>query len=120
LTGALNDLLSRLESALTAQRRFIAEAAHQLRTPLTAIKLQVEEISRETQMSDARPLLQSLRASTDRAVRLSNQLLSLARAEPDSLGIRPFEPVDLLLLAQETGAEWAPRALTRGIDMQFS
>lgn len=120
LTGALNDLLSRLESALSAQRRFIAEAAHQLRTPLTAIKLQVEEVSRETQMADAQPLLRSLRASTDRAVRLSNQLLSLARAEPDSLGTRPFNKVDLLLLAQETGAEWAPRALARGIEMQFS
>lgn len=120
LTCSLNDLLSRLELALSAQRRFVAEAAHQLRTPLTAIKLQVDEVARESTMEDARPLLQSLRASTDRAVRLSNQLLSLARAEPDSGAAKPFETFDLLSLARETGAEWAPRALASGIDMQFT
>lgn len=120
LTRSLNDLLSRLESALSAQRRFVAEAAHQLRTPLTAIKLQVEEVARENTMDEARPLLHSLRASTDRAVRLSNQLLSLARAEPDSGTGKAFETFDLLSLARETGAEWAPRALASGIDMQFT
>lgn len=120
MTHALNDLLSRLESALTAQRRFIAQAAHQLRTPLTAIKLQAEEVARETTMENARPLLESLRASIDRAVRLSNQLLLLARAEPDSSVAKPFEKVDLLSLVRETGAEWAPRALARGIEMQFT
>ncbi|MGQ0619024.1 MAG: sensor histidine kinase [Panacagrimonas sp.] len=120
LTGALNDLLSRLELALSAQRRFIAEAAHQLRTPLTAIKLQVEELGRESSLEEARPLLVSLRNSTDRAARLSNQLLSLARAEPDSGAAKPFAKVDLLSLVHATGAEWAPRALARGLDMHFS
>lgn len=120
LTRSLNDLLSRLESALSAQRRFVAEAAHQLRTPLTAIKLQVEEVARERTMEGARPLLHSLRASTDRAVRLSNQLLSLARAEPDSGAAKPFEAFDLMSLVRETGAEWAPRALASGIEMQFT
>ncbi|HKY20250.1 MAG TPA: sensor histidine kinase N-terminal domain-containing protein [Vicinamibacterales bacterium] len=120
LTRSLNDLLARLEVALTAQRRFIAEAAHQLRTPLTAIKLNAEDVSRESTMEGARPLLVALRASTDRAVRLSNQLLSLARAEPDGTVARTFETVDLHSLVQETGAEWAPRALERGIEMQFT
>lgn len=120
LTRAVNDLLARLESALSAQRRFIAQAAHQLRTPLTAIKLQAEGLRRELSLEDARPIIASLRESTDRAARLSNQLLSLARAEPDSGGAKPFRPVDLLALVRDTGAEWAPRALARGLDMHFS
>ncbi|CAN5319606.1 sensor histidine kinase [soil metagenome] len=120
LTRSVNDLLERLESAITAQRRFIAQAAHQLRTPLTAIKLQAEEIRRENTHAELRPSLDALKISTDRAVRLSNQLLSLARAEPDSSGVRSFERIDLLSLVRDTGAEWAPRAYARGLDMQFA
>lgn len=120
LTRSLNNLLGRLGEAQNAQRRFIADAAHQLRTPLTAIKLQVEEAAREDTIESVRPILLSLQQSADRAVRLSNQLLSLARAEPDSSQPKPFKPVDLVQLAQDTGAEWAPRALSSGIEMQFA
>lgn len=120
LTRALNDLLSRLETALAAQRRFLAEAAHQLRTPLTAIKLQAEEMGREGTPEETRPLLNSLRISTDRAARLSNQLLTLARAEPEGSAAKPFRRFDLVSLVRETGAEWAPRALAAGIDMHLS
>ena len=120
LTRALNELLSRLEGALSAQRRFIAEAAHQLRTPLTAIKLQAEEIRREGEATPLRPLLDALRASTDRATRLSNQLLSLARAEPDGAGLSSFRRFDLVRLVEEAGAEWVPRAFARGLDIRFT
>jgi two-component system sensor histidine kinase TctE len=120
LTRALNDLLSRLASALNAQRRFLAEAAHQLRTPLTAIKLHAEQIGRESTLHDAAPLLDALRVSTDRAARLSNQLLTLARAEPDGSAARPFRRLDLASLVRETGSEWAPQALSVGLDMHFS
>lgn len=119
LTHSLNELLSRLESALTAQRRFVAEAAHQLRTPLTAIKLQAEDIRRERRPEEVRPLVDGLLQSTERAVRLSNQLLSLARAEPDNSGTQNFQRFDLLQLVQETGAEWAPRAFAKRIEMQL-
>jgi two-component system, OmpR family, sensor histidine kinase TctE len=120
LTRSLNDLLGRLSSAQTAQRRFIADAAHQLRTPLTAIKLQVDEAAREDTIEGAHAILLSLQASADRAVRLSNQLLSLARAEPEAQRAKAFQKVDLASLAQETGGEWAPRALSHGIEMQFA
>ena len=119
MTLSLNNLLGRLADAQTAQRRFIADAAHQLRTPLTALKLQVEEATREDTLEGARAILTSLRASADRAVRLSNQLLSLARAEPGGSQSKPFQQVNLVSLMQETGAEWAPRALSTGIDIQF-
>ncbi|WP_374679978.1 sensor histidine kinase [Hydrocarboniphaga effusa] len=120
LTRSLNDLLARLQSAVTAQQRFIAHAAHQLRTPLTAIKLQAEAVIRESRQDEIAPLLGALRASIERAARLTNQLLSLARAEPDSSGDRPFRRIDLVALVQETGADWAPRAFARGLDMQFA
>lgn len=119
LTNSLNELLARLESALMAQRRFVAEAAHQLRTPLTAIKLQAENIKREQRPEEVRPLVDALLQSTERAVRLSNQLLSLARAEPDSAGVREFQRFDLRQLVQDTGAEWVPRAFARRIEMQL-
>ena len=119
LTRALRNLLTRLNDALLAQRRFISDAAHQLRTPLTGIKLQADAILREHTSDEARPMLEALRQSTDRAARLSNQLLSLARAEPDGRGGRPMQRFDLYALLQDTGAEWASRALARGQDMHF-
>ena len=118
LTGALNALLGRLKSALEAQRKFIADAAHQLRTPLTAVKLHAEQavIAREPQkVNDA---VRELRAAADRAVRLSNQLLSLARAEPGEQAAR-FVDIDMATLAFETGAEWVPRALASHVDLGF-
>jgi signal transduction histidine kinase len=118
LTGALNALLGRLKSALEAQRKFIADAAHQLRTPLTAVKLHAEQAvnAREPQkVSDA---VRELRAAADRAVRLSNQLLSLARAEPGEQAAR-FVDIDMAALAFETGAEWVPRALASHVDLGF-
>lgn len=120
LTRALSNLLLRLQDVLEAQRRFISEAAHQLRTPLTAIKLQVESVLREPMPDETRAAVEALRRSTGRAARLSNQLLSLARAEPDGLAGRPMRALDLNEIARETGAEWAPRALARGQDMQYS
>ncbi|MCX4164642.1 MULTISPECIES: sensor histidine kinase [Paraburkholderia] len=118
LTGALNALLGRLKTALDAQRKFIADAAHQLRTPLTAVKLHAEQaaVARDPQLALA--AVHELRAAADRAVRLSNQLLSLARAEPGEQAAR-FVSVDMAALAFETGAEWVPRALGVHVDLGF-
>ena len=118
LTGALNALLGRLKTALDAQRKFIADAAHQLRTPLTAVKLHAEQaaVAREPQQVSA--AVRELRAAADRAVRLSNQLLSLARAEPGEQAAR-FTDIDIATLAFETGAEWVPRALANHVDLGF-
>jgi signal transduction histidine kinase len=118
LTSAMNALLDRLKTALDAQRKFIADAAHQLRTPLTAVKLHADQAMTVRDPAKALEAVKELRASADRAVRLSNQLLSLARAEPGEQAAR-FADFDLAALAFETGAEWVPRALAAGVDLGF-
>jgi signal transduction histidine kinase len=119
LTHAVNALLERLKTALEAQRKFIADAAHQLRTPLTAIKLHAEHACTARDPQHTQTALHELRTSADRAVRLSNQLLSLARAEPGEQAAH-FVNVDLAVLAFETGAEWVPRALAVDVDLGFN
>ncbi|MGI4858941.1 MAG: sensor histidine kinase [Janthinobacterium lividum] len=118
LTGALNALLERLGIALDAQRKFIADAAHQLRTPLTAVKLHADQAATSTDPRRVATAIQELRSSANRAVRLSNQLLSLARAEPGEQAAH-FVMVNVSVLAFETGAEWVPRSLARRVDLGF-
>lgn len=118
LTSALNGLLGRLKTALESQRTFIADAAHQLRTPLTAVKLHAEQAANARDPKIIQAAVHEVRSAADRAVRLSNQLLSLARAEPGEHAAN-FVCVDIAALVFETGAEWVPRALSKGVDMGF-
>ncbi|MGH8460936.1 MAG: sensor histidine kinase [Stenotrophobium sp.] len=119
LTHALNDLLSRLDAAMAVQRKFIADAAHQLRTPLTALKLNIDRALQEPDLTATRAILEQAHVSTERAVRLSRQLLSLARMDSGNDSNNGLVPADLRLLAQQAGAEWVPVALARGIDLSL-
>ncbi|MBL6749108.1 MAG: sensor histidine kinase [Nevskia sp.] len=119
LTGALNELLGRLESTLAAQRRFVADAAHQLRTPLTSLKLNLDHALRLVQPAARTPLLEASRA-VDRMARLSKQLLVLTRTEPNAYMATPTEIFDLVAVAAEVGAEWVPRAIAKDIDLGLS
>ena len=119
LVRAMNDLLSRLSAALAAQQRFIADAAHQLRTPVAALKTQAELAVRQVRDGEAQATLQQLHTAADHAARLVNQLLTLARAEPGSHRSVMRERVNLAALARETTGEWVPRSLNRGIDLGF-
>jgi two-component system sensor histidine kinase TctE len=119
LIHAMNGLLERLSQALAAQQRFIADAAHQLRTPLAGIRTQSELALRQTQSGDAQNTLRQLQTATEQTTRLINQLLSLARAEPGAERARTAEKLDLARLARETTMEWVPRALARDIDLGF-
>jgi two-component system sensor histidine kinase TctE len=117
LVSKINDLLARLEQAMGAQKRFLLDAAHQLRTPLAAVLLYVERAERAYQTHgspDGRHALGQLHNAANRATRLCQQLLALARAEPD-VAVH-FEPTDLVALARTIGEEWIARALAQQSD----
>ncbi len=118
LTDTINDLLERLGSAIATQQRFIANAAHQLRTPLAGLKLQVERAQREQDLPSMKPALIQIQGSADRMSHLTTQLLILARSEPID-GDYELRPVDLCKLAKETCMDWVPKALQRHMELSF-
>ncbi|MFM8629955.1 MAG: sensor histidine kinase [Betaproteobacteria bacterium] len=119
LTAALNDLLTRLQQALTLQRQFVADAAHQLRTPLTALKLHLENAQSTNKTSEVAAMLDQIQLASDRATRLAQQLLTLAESEEQLLrGDR--SPINLRSLLNETGQLWQPQAERKSISMALS
>ena len=116
LVNSLNGLLGRLERALGAQRAFIADAAHELRTPLTALSLQVQLVERATDATEREAALRRVSLGVERATHLVEQLLTLAREEPDDTS-RPFAPVDLSALARSVVADQSPIAAAKDIDL---
>jgi two-component system, OmpR family, sensor histidine kinase TctE len=119
LVSALNELLRRLADAIESQKRFIANAAHQLRTPLAGLKTHVALMRRVPNSEDTPAILDMISAETDRASHLANQLLSLARVEPGGDPRARQSPVDLLAVAGEIANAWVPRAIARNIDLGF-
>lgn len=119
LTHTINALLERLASAMAAQRRFIENAAHQLRTPLAGLKLQAERASRAGNLDAMQPALAHIRHAADRVAHLSTQLLVLARSESTLQGGRELQALDLVELARDTCLEWVPRALEHGMELAF-
>jgi two-component system sensor histidine kinase TctE len=119
LIRAMNELLQRLSLTLAAQQRFIADAAHQLRTPIAGLKTQTELALRQAPAGEVQATLRQLRTAAEKTTRLVNQLLSLARAEPGAERALHLERLDLNRLAREATTEWVPRALERNIDLGF-
>ena len=117
LARALNDLLAAVHESVAAQRRFVNDAAHQLRTPLAGLKSQTELALDENVDPARQPRLQRVHESAVRSAHLVNQLLSLARAEPESALAQHSARVDLRELAREVTAEWVPKALQAGVDL---
>lgn len=113
----LNALLGQLETALRSQQEFVANAAHQLRTPLAGLKMQVEYGLRQTDPQEWRRALHSLGPATERAVRLANQLLMLARAEAGKRPLISMRQTDLRAIIGQVVEEWMPRAIAKGIDL---
>lgn len=117
LAGAMNALLQEVHHNVVAQRRFISDAAHQLRTPLAGLKSQTELALREASDPALIERLRRVHESATRSAHLVNQLLSLARAEPESAMLQDRVPIDLQRLAHEVTAELVPRALAARIDL---
>ena len=119
LAHAVNTLLGEVHRSVSSQRRFISDAAHQLRTPLAGLKSQTELAMAETESAALRTRLQRVHESATRSAHLVNQLLTLARAEPESAAAQGRSRVELRRLAAEVCAEAVPRARQAGIDLGF-
>lgn len=119
LVESVNDLMRRLEGVLDAQNRFVADAAHQLRTPVAGLKAHVEVALREHDLEQTRRALAHLYTGVERLARLVAQLLALARNEPGALPAIALVPLDLNRLTRETTMEWVPAAYRRSIDLGF-
>ncbi len=117
LAGAVNELLGQVQHSLATQRRFISDAAHQLRTPLAGLKSQTELALEATTDPALRQRLERVHESAVRGARLVSQLLVLARAEPEAVAAQGWGPVDCGRLVHEVTAEWVPRALAAGCDL---
>ncbi len=123
LVRAINDLLARLDGSIRAQKNFLADAAHQLKTPLAGLRTQAELVQREIDAGQRDPqvLKKSLRQialSTQRAAHMVNQLLAMASAEDTSQAIG-HQPVNLARLAADTVRDFVPRAMEKRIDLGY-
>jgi two-component system sensor histidine kinase TctE len=117
LATALNQLLAAVRSNVESQKRFIADAAHQLRTPLAGLKSQTELALQSNRDPEMQARLERVHASATRSAHLVNQLLTLARAEPESATAQDRSSIDLRRFAQEIVADQVPRALRAGVDL---
>ena len=113
---SLNDLLGRLAEALAAQKAFIADAAHELRTPIAAMQLQAQLVERAKTEEETQAALADLKAGIQRAGHAVRQLLTLARQDPD-IAAKPFVSVSLAELARSVIGDQIALAAAKDIDL---
>jgi len=116
LVRALNSLLERLDSMIATRRRFLDDAAHELRSPLAALKFQVQTARRITDPEERKVALARLEAGIDRATHLSEQLLTLARFDAETASVAPAD-VALDEAARQAVTEFADQARVRQVDL---
>lgn len=117
LVEAFDGLLTRLDAASSAQIRFLANAAHQLRTPLAGLQAQLELAIEEDDPNACKARLLNCREATLRTSRLVNQLLALSAAEPDGRQAAAWQEGDLKDILSQRAQEWVERAILRSIDL---
>ena len=118
LVASINDLLSRLKVSLSTQKRFLADAAHQLKTPLAGLRMQADLAQRETDADELKKSLKHIGLASIRATHTVNQLLALARAETTGRSLAK-QRVDLVRIVSEVMADSVPRALEKKIDLGY-
>jgi len=116
LVRSVNGLMVRLSAALSAQRRFMADAAHELRTPITALRLQLQLLERSAEAASRDAALRALKLGVDRSQRLVGQLLQVARSGVDGEPLR-LEAVDLGPLVKRVVADLNVKADHKHIDL---
>lgn len=119
LVAEVNELMQRLGKTLDFQNRFIADAAHQLKTPVAGMKAQIELALREDDLHRVRHSLAQVYVGADRLSRLVQQLLSLARNEPGATDTVRLQAIDLDAFALDISMEWVPLAIKKEVDLGF-
>ncbi|KCB49884.1 GHKL domain protein [Bordetella hinzii 4161] len=119
LVTHINDLLLRLDASLAAQRRFIGHAAHQLRTPLSGLRLESELMLARPLPEDVRARAERIKVVSDRMIRLGQQLLVLAKADPNARPQDRFVRLDLCEWVRASGAEWIPRTRASQVEIDL-
>jgi len=118
LVTSFNDLLTRLAQNMELQKRFIADAAHQMKTPLAGLRTQAELALRQDVSAEVRRSLEQIATSSEHAARLVTQLLALARAENRMSG-QAFAAVEVSELARLTVRDWVEPALAKQMDLGY-
>jgi two-component system, OmpR family, sensor histidine kinase TctE len=119
LLRAFNDMLAKVSNNIGRQQRFIADASHQLKTPLAGLKTQAELAIREKDPAKISHALGQINQASGNLSHLVSQLLALTKAEPDNGEFLAFETLDLCELAQTTTADWVTKALQNNIDLGY-
>jgi len=119
LVKSLNEMLERLKLSIDSQKRFIADAAHQMKTPLAGMRTQSELALRQTDEAEVHRSLEQLAKSSQAATRLVNQLLALARAENQPQAGTTMEPLELGEVARNTVHDWVQASFNYGIDLGY-
>jgi two-component system sensor histidine kinase QseC len=117
LVQALNRLFQRVSSALEREKRFTADAAHELRTPISALKLHAQNLAAAQEPCERAASARGLERGIDRCERLVTQLLELARLERSGLQLEA-RPLDLAVVVRQVVADLAPEALAREVEIE--
>ena len=118
MQAALNRMLAQIQEVMGRERRFIADAAHEMRTPLAVLRIHAENLMEAGSEEDRRASLEFLIAGVDRTSRLVNQLLTMARIEPGA-GAEPPAPVDLASTVRDSLVQLTPWLLSKGLELVF-
>jgi two-component system sensor histidine kinase TctE len=123
LVRAINELLNRLDQSIRTQKQFLADAAHQLKTPLAGLRMQAELAGREidagaTDAGSLKKSLQQIAISSQRAANMVNQLLAMARAEDREQALRK-QDINLASIVMETVRDFVPKAMEKRIDLGY-
>ena len=119
LVSSVNDLLNRLKDSIATQKRFLADAAHQLKTPLAGLRMQADlALRQDASVGDVKQSLRQIARSSTRATHTVNQLLALARAESSGTAMAR-QTCDLAALTMEVVQDTVPRAMDKHIDLGY-
>lgn len=119
VANSVNQLMWQLQNLISGQNQFIADAAHQLRTPLAGAQAQLELAELESDPAKLKSILLKVHQSLDRLLHTINQLLVLAKSQPEAVSMIKMETLDLNVISKEVASEMAPTAIQKKIDLGF-